>query len=90
MFPAGECEAVFADEGAGEGVVEGIVPVAAGTKFLRARGQVQCVAYIGQGVGGEVGADATGEREGVNPGAEGVQGGDLLEEFTFGADVVGE
>ena len=40
LLPAGEMEAVFQDEGAGEGVEEGVVPVASGTEYLQARGEV--------------------------------------------------
>ena len=88
-MPGGEGEEVAEEEGAGDGVVEGVVGLAVGEEVVEFVCEVEGGDEVGEGFGFEGGVGVADEAEGVEP-FEGVEGRDVLEEVALGGDVVGD
>ena len=89
-----EGEAVGEEEAeefaAGDGIVEGVVGRQGGCQGGDCWHETQGWREIFKGVRGAAGKNGAGEREGVNPGAEAVEGRGGAEDGALGAGVVGD
>jgi hypothetical protein len=80
---------VFKQDGAGDGIVEGIVSGPAGTKRFHFFEEVQLFANVAKRMGLELGIGAFAENQGVYPRTKGLEGSNAFKQVFFGGDVMG-